>query len=51
MGAAEPPILRLVQALSEIVVEDYLREISSDGADRGITSPNPLPLPQIDRAA
>jgi hypothetical protein len=49
---AEPtPIRRVIACLARIAVEDYLRPEAAPEAAQEPERPNPVPLPDMDRAA
>lgn len=46
-----PPALRLIDAIAEQIVADYLREIAQQNQQDAAARPNPVPLPQQRHAA
>ena len=46
-----PPALRLIDAIAEQIVADYLRELSQQNQQDAPTRQNPAPLPQPRHAA
>lgn len=45
------PLLALVEALAEQDARDYLRELAGNDAASGEARPQPVPLPDMDKAA